>query len=92
MDKEQKRLRLNQQKLAYYHRNKQVINQKLKDKNEDRTEYYKNYYRKIRKPKHKKQNKKLNMKQNDNEEPYDLYVARRRREIKERGAIIVCFN
>jgi dTDP-4-amino-4,6-dideoxygalactose transaminase len=88
MDKEQKRLRLNQQKLAYYHRNKQVINQKLKDKNEDRSEYYKNYYRNIRKQK----NKKLNKKQNDNEEPYDLYVARRRREIKERGAIIVCFN
>jgi flavorubredoxin len=87
MDKEQKRLRLNQQKLAYYHRNKQVINQKLKDKNEDRTEYYKNYYRK-----NKKQNKKLNKKQNDNEEPYDVYIARRRREIKERGAIIVCFN
>ena len=89
MDKEQKRLRLNQQKLAYYHRNKQVINQKIRDKNEDRSEYYKNYYRKIRKPKNKK---KRNMKQNDNEEPYDVYIARRRREIKERGAIIVCFS
>ena len=87
MDKEQKRLLLNQQKLAYYYRNKQVINQKLRDKNEDRTEYYKTYYRK-----HKKQNKKQNKKLNDTEEPYDVYIARRRREIFERGAIIVCFN
>ena len=35
---------------------------------------------------------KTKKKLNDTEETYDVYVARRRREIKERGAIIVCFN